>query len=198
MTVGASAKRSTKSGRPARRQKVTPHSLERLAIRHLDRYATSAANLKAVLTRSVYRIELAQEESFPEAPAWIDSTIESLLTRGYIDDRKFAISQAQRMSGRGVSSRRIQHNLRQKGVPPQIARDAVTQACGEGGELRAALHYARRHRLGPFRLDPELRASTRERDLATLGRSGFCYEIAATIVEAQDSESLESALKGPQ
>ncbi len=181
-----------------RRQKVSPQSLERWAIRHLDRYASSAANLRQLLSRRVYRIERAQEEAFPEAPAWIDATVAELLARGYLDDRKYAISTVERMRARGASSRRIQATLREKGVPREIALAADAQASGEGGEFRAALHYARRRRLGAFRLDPEVRASQRERDLAALGRSGFSYEIASQIVEAPDPHSLESALIGAQ
>jgi regulatory protein len=181
-----------------RRQKVSPQSLERWAIRHLDRYASSAANLRHVLSRRVHRIEQAQEEAFPEAPAWIDAAVADLLARGYLDDRKYAISTVERMRARGSSSRRIQATLREKGVPREIALAADAQASGEGGEFRAAFHYARRRRLGPFRLDPEVRASKRERDLAALGRSGFSYEIASRIVEAPDPDSLESALIGSQ
>jgi regulatory protein len=181
-----------------RRQQVSPQSLERWAIRHLERYASSAANLRQVLRRKVYRIEQAQEESFPEARSWIDATVEVLLTRDYLDDRKYAIAQVERMRARGASSRRIQSVLREKGVPREIALEADAQASGEGGEFRAALHYAKRRRLGPFRLDPEARASKRERDLAALGRSGFSYEIASRIVEAPDPHSLETALIGSQ
>ena len=184
--------------RKRRRQQVSPESLERWALRHLERYASSAANLRQVLYRRVYRIERDREESFPEAPAWIDATLEELLERGYLDDRKYAISQVERMRARGASSKRIQYTLREKGVPRAIALEADARASGEGGEFRAALHYARRRRLGPFCLDPEVRASRRERDLAALGRSGFCYEIASRIVEAKDADTLDSASFGSQ
>lgn len=194
MTDRARGRGPTRPGGKLRRQKVTPESLERWGIRHLERYASSAANLRQLLTRRVYRIEQAQEEAFPGAPAWIDATIASLLSRGYLDDRKYAISQVERMRTRGASSKRIQHALSERGVPGEIAREAIAQASGEEGELRAALRYARRRRLGPFRLDSEIRASKRERDLAALGRSGFGYEIASRIVEAPDPHSLEAAL----
>jgi regulatory protein len=184
-------------GKKRRRQKVSPQSLERWAIRHLERYACSAANLRRVLSRRVDRIERAQEETFPEAASWIDATLAELASRDFLDDRKYAIAQVVRMRAGGASSRRIQAALREKGVPREIAIEADAQASGEGGEFRAALQYARRRRLGPFRLDPELRASKRERDLAALGRSGFSYEIASRIVEASDPHSLETASIGP-
>ncbi|MGY8803890.1 MAG: regulatory protein RecX, partial [bacterium] len=52
--------------------------------------------------------------------------------------------------------------------------------------------YARRRRLGQFRLDPDVREERRQRDLAALGRSGFSYGIASRIIEAECVETLES------
>lgn len=184
--------RSGSGARKHRRQQVTPQDLERFAMRHLDRFGSSAANLRWVLIRRVRRIEQAQQESFPDAPAWIDDTVAALLTRGYLDDRKYAVSLVERMRARGCSSRRIEHSLGEKGIPRTLAQQVIA-ADGHGKELLAAVRYARRRRLGPFRLDPEVRAEKRERDLAALGRSGFPYEIARRIVEAADVESLDSA-----
>ncbi len=181
-----------------RRQRVTPHSLERWALHHLDRYATSAANLRAVLARRVRRIEQAQEEQFAEAPTWIEETVDDLLSRGYLDDRKYAVSLAQQMRARGASARRILDRLGKKGVPWEIAREALAQASGDGGELQAAVRYAKRRSLGPYRVDPEVRAARRERDLAALGRSGFSYEVASRIIEAAGSDGLESSVGKPQ
>ncbi|HEY9537533.1 MAG TPA: hypothetical protein VIS03_08050, partial [Kiloniellaceae bacterium] len=63
-------------------------------------------------------------------------------------------------------------------------------------ELRAALRYARRRRLGPFRLEsgPDDRAERRERDLAALGRRGFDYETARRIIDSDDPAALEAEL----
>ncbi len=178
--------------RKRRRQVVTPQNLERWAIRHLDRFGSSAANLRRVLLRRLRRIEQAQQESFPLAPDWIDNTVAELRTRGYLDDRKYTILQVERMRARGSSARRIEHSLSEKGISRTLAREVIASAGGEGQELLAAVSYARRRGLGPFRLDPELRAEKRQCDLAALGRSGFPYEIARRIVEAPNVESLDS------
>lgn len=179
-------------GRKRRRQVVSPENLERWAIRHLDRYGSSAANLRRVLLRRVRRIELVQEESFPEAPDWIEAAVAALVTRGYLDDRKFAVTLVERMRARGSSGRRIEHSLSEKGISRALAREVIANATGPGDELLAAISYARRRRLGPFRLDPEIRAERRQRDLAALGRSGFAYDVARRIIEASDAEELEA------
>ncbi|MBE7202875.1 MAG: RecX family transcriptional regulator, partial [Parafilimonas terrae] len=55
----------------------------------------------------------------------------------------------------------------------------------EDSEEAAAWAYARRRRLGPYRL-PDKRADYRERDLASLARQGFPYGLARRIVEAEE------------
>jgi regulatory protein len=177
---------------------VTPQALEHWALRHVDRYGSSSANLRRVLLRRVRRVEQDREESFPEAPTWIDDAVLALISRGYLDDRKYADSQIARMRTRGNSAKRIEYSLYEKGIPRAIAREALGGAAGVDGELVAAVTYAKRRRLGPFRLDPEVRADRRDRDLAALGRSGFPYAIARRIVDATDPESLASALIGEQ
>lgn len=151
-------------------------------------------NLRQVLRRRIMRIEIAQEESFPDAPEWIDATIKEMRAQGFIDDRKYAVALVERLRGRGSSTRKIQSQLSGKGVPWEIVRECTIDAAKGGDELKAALKYARRRRLGPYRLDPETRAEQKQRDLGALGRSGFSYGIASQIIDAEDVETLESAV----
>lgn len=186
--------RRRRSGKKRRKQRVNPQSLERWAVRHLDRYSSSASNLRSVLLRRIRRVEQAQDESFPEASSWIDATVADLVARGYLDDRKYARSLATNMRERGNSARRIESQLSSKGVSRALAREIVDEVSGAGGEIAAALRYAKRRRLGPYRLDLETRKERRERDLSALGRSGFSYDIASRIIEAEDPETLEASL----
>jgi regulatory protein len=68
---------------------------------------------------------------------------------------------------------------------------AALSSLAEAGEtdLRAALRFAKRRRLGPFRT-PKERATRRERDLAALGRAGFSYEVARAVVDAPTADAL--------
>ena len=61
-------------------------------------------------------------------------------------------------------------------------------------ELSAALAFARRKRLGPYRPDAE-RAARRERDLAALDRRGFDLEVARKVIDAEDLEALEAEIE---
>ena len=54
-------------------------------------------------------------------------------------------------------------------------------------EMAAALAFARRRRLGPFRTTAS-RAEHREKDLAKLARQGFAYETARRIIDREDGD----------
>ena len=62
-------------------------------------------------------------------------------------------------------------------------------------DLAAALAFARRRRLGPFRPQGE-RAARRLKDLAALARQGFAADLARRIVDAEDLEELEQEAGG--
>ncbi len=59
--------------------------------------------------------------------------------------------------------------------------------------MAAALAHARRRRLGPCR-PPAARKSMREKDLASLARAGFAYDVARRVVEAETAVVLEREL----
>jgi regulatory protein len=49
---------------------------------------------------------------------------------------------------------------------------------------------ARRRRLGPYRLT-EARKDHRLRDLATMARAGFAYDVARKVVDAASPDALD-------
>ncbi len=70
----------------------------------------------------------------------------------------------------------------------------AARASGPGEpDPAAALACARRRRLGPYR-PPTERKPKREKDLASLARAGFAYDIARRVVEAETAEDLEREL----
>jgi len=184
-------RKATRERPPPKR--VTPQYLENAALHYLERFASSAANLRRVLMRKVDRSAQAHGTDREEGARWVDALIERYRGSGLLDDAGYARMKAESLHRRGASSRAIREKLAAKGV----ARDHVDQALDrveedvEGDvDLAAALALARRRRLGPYR-PPEARAAHREKDLAALGRAGFAYDIARRVVDAEDPDSVE-------
>jgi regulatory protein len=182
------------SGRTRKRRTprpITPSLLERWALAYLNRYATSAQNLRAVLRRKAIRNDPEAQAKIPDLEAWIDELVRTLEGSGYVDDGTYALGLATRLHGRGASVQLIRARLREKGLPSDHIEAALERTDREGGDFAAALRYARRRGFGPFRADPELRSQRRERDLAAFARAGFGYGVAIRILDAESAEELE-------
>ena len=49
--------------------------------------------------------------------------------------------------------------------------------------------FARRRRLGPFRMKD--REEKKSRDLASMARAGFAYDLALKVIESTDPDALD-------
>ncbi len=176
---------------------VTAARLEKAALAHIDRYATSAANLRQVLLRRVERSARLHDTDRAEATAWVDAIIAKLLERRLLDDTAYARARANSLHRAGASRRKIAAMLQRKGVARSDIAGALAALDDEydDSELVAAYNYARRRRLGPYRA-PEARADRRERDLAALARAGFGFDAARRVVDARSVEDLEAEALG--
>jgi len=184
--------RQAKQRRSAPR-KATPKSLENAALYYLERFASSAANLRRVLMRRVERSARAHGTDRAEGAAAVDDIVRRFEASGLLDDRAYAAARAGTLHRRGGSARKIRASLMQKGVAPDDIEAALESLRDEADEpeLAAAVALARRRRLGPFRPAAD-REGRREKDLAALARAGFAYETARQVIEAADIEALEA------
>ncbi len=180
-----------KRTRPGPR-KVTPKYLENAALFYLQRFATSAANLRRVLMRKVERSARFHGTDPAEGAQWVDALIARFVASQLLDDALYAESRAQSLRRRGASGRTIALSLRQKGVEGEIIDTAMAAAdeAEEKPELAAAARLARKRRLGPWRA-AEGRREARERDLAALARAGFSYDVALAVIDAEGPADLE-------
>lgn len=171
---------------------ITPDYLEKAALFYLERFASSAENLARILMRRVERAARAGISDREHGRALVDALVERYRARGLLDDRLYAEGRARSLHRRGRPRSAIARALAAKGVGAadvDAALESLAEATAEP-DLAAAIAFARRRRLGPFRL--KNRESFRERDLAALGRAGFSYEIARRVIEAGTAEELET------
>ena len=191
--------RGKRRQRPKAPPKASPEVLERVALAYLARFAASEAGLKRVLMRRVDRAAQAGTVSADEGKASVDALLGRYRRAGLLDDRAFAEARAASLHRAGASARAIRARLGQKGIAPDLialALAALGRAADGGSDLAAAVHYARRRRLGPF-ADPARRAARHDRDLAALGRQGFAFDVARQVIEAADAAAAEDLAVTP-
>ncbi|GAB4355011.1 MAG: hypothetical protein Kow00114_05110 [Kiloniellaceae bacterium] len=194
-----SAEQPDKAQRARRRRqplKATPEGLERSALYYLERYDSSSGHLRRLLRRKVQLSARVHGTDPEEGAAAVERLLARLSGLGLLDDGRYARERVRSLLARGTSAAMIKAKLAAKAVPAALVEAALAEQLddGGGGELRAALRYARRRRLGPFRLEgrPGERAERRARDLAAMGRQGFDYETARRVIDCADPAALEA------
>jgi regulatory protein len=148
-------------------------ALERLALRYVERYATTRGRLAQYLARKIRERGWAEEAAAD--PAALANKLAEL---GYIDDRAFAESRASAMGRRGLGARRIDHALRYAGIDAEDA--AAIAPVIEADVTTSALAFARRKRIGPYaREAPDPKG--REKQVAAMVRAGHAPALAWKI-----------------
>jgi regulatory protein len=172
-----------------RRPILSEQSLETAGLRYLERFASSALNLRRVLLRRVRRLD---PEGAEAAAKLVEAVVVRLEAAGLLDDRRYAEAKAASLHRRGASSRKIDAALKSRGVEASLIRAALddTGTARPGGDLAAAAALLRRRRLGPFRAAVARQAHLLK-DLATLARAGFSRAVAERVLGAADVEELE-------
>src|ERR1700712_2716246 len=117
-------------------------ALERLALRYVERFATTRGRLTDYLKRKIRERGWDGETADPAAIA------ERMAELGYIDDRAYGEAKASAMARRGLGARRVAGGLHQAGIKGEDA-EAIAPGIEERA-LDAAIAFARRRRIGPF------------------------------------------------
>lgn len=173
--------------KPPRR--ISASSLENIALHYLERFASSAENLRRVLMRRVDRAAQFHGDDPAVGADLVTALIERYRQSGLLDDGQYAELKSRSLHRRGTSSRAIRQTLAVKGVESEAIDQALAGLAEEEGEtdLAAARNYVRRRRLGHWRL-PELRADHRDRDMAALGRAGFSWQVARAALDGEEDD----------
>lgn len=148
-----------------------------MALRYVERYATSRAKLLGYLERKL------RERGFAEAdPPDLAALVEKFALLGYVDDQAFAAMRSGALSRRGYGPRRIAVALRQAGIAEDDAADAERTAREHAWD--AALRFAERRKIGPFAAARPDRPG-REKALAALLRAGHSMADARLLIDAE-------------
>ncbi len=166
---------------------LTRQKLEQLALGYLNRFDCTASKLSRQLAARVAKLG-----GHPESADWIAELVVRYQGSGLLDDARFARNLSSQLAARGKSARAISQKLAARGVPGEVTSELLNarRTAEPEAELAAALAYVRRRRLGPFRA-PEARAENRQRDLASVARQGFSFEIAKRALGSGEEDGSE-------
>lgn len=198
-------------------KKVTAGYVERAALHYLGRFASSEANLRAVLERKIRRRNQANNLEAAEAAEtigiseeqsnWIDDVIQKCRKYGYVNDVHYAEERSKQLLRKGKPIRMIRQDLIYKGVPADITDDTLRGLASGNllvshsdnpdqgtydADLYAAAAFVKRRRFGPYRRDmpKEAEQAKVQKELASMARSGFSFDLSRKVLEMSVDDIL--------
>lgn len=157
-------------------------ALDRLAIRYVERFATTRGKLAAYLMRKI------RERGWDGPPADPVAVAERMASLGYVDDRLYAESKVTALGRRGLGARRVTLALKVAGIEAADADELAPAIADQAVE--AARRFAQRRRLGPFG-PADLDRAAREKQLAAMRRAGHPVDLSRRILSAGSPEELD-------
>ena len=147
--------------------------------KELTRAKNAAYRLLTYRPRSRKELEeKLREREFPEDI--VEFVIDQCARLGYIDDARFAEQWARnRLRLRGFGRRRIEQELRNKGIDREIVRETIVEVVSAEEEHEAAKKAAEKKLRTMRAVEPQAR---RRRLAGFLERKGFSSEIIRSIL----------------
>jgi regulatory protein len=137
--------------------------------------------LSMLARREHTRAEMTRKLSpHSESPEQVEQLLDALVARGWLSETRFAESRANALA-RKFGSRKIEHDLRSRGVSAEVVEHAVEQArTQELDHCRAA--WQRK-----FGVLPQT-AAERGRQMRFLAGRGFSAEAVRQVLKAGDAD----------
>lgn len=163
-------------------KKITESYLHNSGLAYLQRFPASTAHFRAVMKRKIDRsCRHHTDQNREDSAQMLETVIGKFQTLGLLNDEGYLRGMVTSLRRRGLSAAAILSKLSAKGLPANDIRAALGTFDSESmdeqtGDIAAALRMARRKRLGSFRTPGK--PATPEKDLATLARAGFGYDVA--------------------
>ena len=175
-------------------KKITEKYLYNAGLAYLQRFPASTPHFRRVMGRKIDRsCNYHKDQSKEDCLALLDSTVGTFERMGLLNDDLYLSGMITSLRRRGLSRQAIIAKLAAKGLP----QDRVTETLrnhdedmgGQNPDLSAAVLLTRRKRLGAYRRDE---GADRNKELASLARAGFGFDIAQKALSLSLDEAEET------
>ena len=196
-TPNSKTEKKKRENTPHKKQpkKITATYLHNSGLYYLQRYAASSGHFREVMLRKIKKSCMAHpEQNIEYCIPLLDELIEKFMTVNLLDDQSYVTGMVNTMRRKGKSAKAIHNHLRNKRVPPQAIEDALASFDHENDEtsaeteFKAAIIYARKKRLGPYKGEKEIDP---QKELARMARAGFAYDTSRRVLNMNEEEIVE-------
>lgn len=175
-------------------KRITADYLHNSGLYYLQRYAASSGHFRQVMLRKVKKSCMVHlDQSYETCVPLVDALVEKFKSSGLLNDDLYLRGVVGSLRRRGTSKQTILNKLRMKSVSADVTTEYLqecdTDFAGDGnGDLKAAIIFARKKKLGPF---AGTRVEEPQKTLAKLARAGFSYDTANKVLKMGEDEALE-------
>lgn len=176
---------------------ITPTYLHNAGLYYLQRFAASTTQFRKIMARKIDNsCRVHPEQDRAACLSMLDNLIETFSRSGLLNDEVYATGTIRTLRQRGLSAQAIMAKMNSKGIVGSMTRRILNEidANTRGNpQLVAALKHARRRRIGPFAAEKSepVDNQNRQRELASLARGGFDFEIARQALDMDRDEALK-------
>lgn len=152
---------------------------------YLNRFPASSAHFETVMTRKIDRS--CREHPDQSRQEWIDVlqnvTIPYFQQAGFLNDELYATALYNSLKQRGLSAAAIRTRMIHKKIPGPKINDLVKDEETGIDDREAVIIFAKKKKLGKFRVNPIGDDTQKRRELGKFARAGFSYDVVQTVME---------------
>ena len=172
-------------------KKITLDTLEKSAIKYLEKYSVSEYQLIKVLRRKIIKTSFVYKIKPEKDFNLIKLVIKKFKEIGLIDDKVFSENKVLTYINKGYSKKKIIFNLKSKGVSDENIRKGIDnlEKSFVNFELVSALIYAKKKKIIIFQ-KKEKDSYEDKKKLLQLSQAGFSYDIAKKIINLNSEKEF--------
>ena len=177
-------------------KKITLDSLEKSAIKYLEKYSATEYQLKKVLRRKIIKTSFFYKIDPKKDFDLIKLIIKKFKEIGLIDDKVFSENKVLTYIDKGYSKKKIIFNLKNKWISDENIQKAVDnlEKSFVNFELLSALIYAHKKKILAFK-KKEKNFYENKKKLLQMSQAGFSYDIAKKIINLNSEKEFEELKK---
>lgn len=173
-------------------KKISEGYLHNSGLYYLERFAASKNHFILVMTRKVKRSCMHhKEQDYDECVSMVHDVANKFERTGLLDDALYTNGLVASLRRKGKSRSAIVNKMRMKGIDTDKTLEALNKLdneqhenCNEA-ELEAAIHLARKKKIGPFFIGEEQNI---KKSLGIFARAGFSYQISKGILDMKEED----------
>ncbi|PCI01113.1 MAG: RecX family transcriptional regulator [Alphaproteobacteria bacterium] len=164
-------------------KKISERYLRNSGEYYLNRFPASSNHFITVMTRKIDRS--CHEHTDQDRNEWISHVKETLVPYfqkiGFLNDTLFAQALFNSLKQRGLSRNAIYRRMTLKGLEREHVQKLISNGDDGVNDKEAVLIFAKKKKVGKFRIDKTTDPKEKQKDLGKLARAGFSYEIAMSV-----------------